>query len=97
MGNFPILSKISRVLKFKGIPFDTVNYNGILGAKVPLLSKVGKVPVIDHNGQRIQDSTRIARYLDEAFPDTPRLYPEDPNQKHLQSCGKIGQMNLFIL
>ncbi|NUF44375.1 glutathione S-transferase family protein [Acinetobacter pittii] len=75
--------KIARVLKFKGIPFDTVNYNGILGAKVPLLSKVGKVPVIDHNGQRIQDSTRIARYLDEAFPDTPRLYPEDPNQKAL--------------
>ncbi|MDU6102403.1 MAG: glutathione S-transferase family protein, partial [Acinetobacter sp.] len=79
----PFCQKISRVLKFKGIPFDTVNYNGILGAKVPLLSKVGKVPVIDHNGQRIQDSTRIARYLDEAFPDTPRLYPEDPNQKAL--------------
>ncbi len=77
------VKKISRALRFKGIPFDTVNYNGILGAKVPLLSKVGKVPVIDHNGQRIQDSTRIARYLDEAFPDTPRLYPEDPNQKAL--------------
>ncbi|PTV46898.1 glutathione S-transferase family protein [Acinetobacter pittii] len=79
----PFCQKISRALIFKGISFDTVNYNGILGAKVPLLSKVGKVPVIDHNGQRIQDSTRIARYLDEAFPDTPRLYPEDPNQKAL--------------
>lgn len=79
----PFCQKISRALRFKGIPFDTVNYNGILGAKVPLLSKVGKVPVIDHNGQRIQDSTRIARYLDEAFPDTPRLYPADPNQRAL--------------
>ncbi|MEQ1346052.1 glutathione S-transferase family protein [Acinetobacter seifertii] len=79
----PFCQKISRALKFKGIPFDTVNYNGILGAKVPLLSKVGKVPVIDDKGQRIQDSTRIARYLDEAYPDTPRLYPEDLNQKAL--------------
>ncbi|MFI7967785.1 glutathione S-transferase N-terminal domain-containing protein, partial [Acinetobacter baumannii] len=39
----PFCQKISRALRFKGIPFDTVNYNGILGAKVPLLSKVGKV------------------------------------------------------
>ena len=79
----PFCQKVSRILKFKGISFETVNYNGILGAKVPLLSKVGKVPVIDHNGQRIQDSTRIARYLEETYPDTPSLYPTDPNQKAL--------------
>ncbi|MDC7318075.1 glutathione S-transferase family protein, partial [Acinetobacter baumannii] len=79
----PFCQKVARALKFKGIPYETINYNGILGAKVPLLSKVGKVPVIDHKGQRIQDSTRIARYLDETFPDTPRLYPEDANQKAL--------------
>ncbi|WP_163119013.1 glutathione S-transferase family protein [Acinetobacter pittii] len=79
----PFCQKISRALKFKGIAFETINYNGLLGAKVPLLSKVGKVPVIDHNGQRIQDSTRIARYLDDTYPDTPRLYPEDPNQRAL--------------
>ena len=96
MGNFSILPKVARALKFKGISYETINYNGILGAKVPLLSKVGKVPVIDHKGQRIQDSTRIARYLDETFPDTPRLYPEDANQKHLQNFGKTGQMNHSI-
>lgn len=44
---------------------------------------MGPPLVIDHKGQRIQDSTRIARYLDETFPDTPRLYPEDANQKAL--------------
>lgn len=79
----PFCQKVSRILKFKGISFEIVNYNGILGAKVPLLSKVGKVPVIDHKGQRIQDSTRIARYLEETYPNTPRLYPTDPNQKAL--------------
>ena len=58
----PFCQKVAKALKHKGIAFDTVNYNGILGAKVKGLSKVGKLPVIDINGQRIQDSTRIARY-----------------------------------
>ena len=69
------------MLQFKGIAYQTVDYNGVLGAKVPMLSKAGKVPVLDIDGQRIQDSTRIARYLDDAYPDLPRLYPEDPLQK----------------
>ncbi|WP_043974215.1 MULTISPECIES: glutathione S-transferase family protein [Acinetobacter] len=77
----PFCKKVARMLQFKGIAFETVNYNGVLGAKVPGLSKVGKVPVLDINGQRIQDSTRIARYLDEAYPDLPRLYPVEPLQK----------------
>ncbi|QHI26805.1 glutathione S-transferase family protein [Acinetobacter haemolyticus] len=77
----PFCQKVARMLKFKGIEFETIDYNGVLGAKVPMLSKVGKVPVLDINGQRIQDSTRIARYLDDTYPDFPRLYPLDPIQK----------------
>ncbi|MCU4415238.1 glutathione S-transferase family protein [Acinetobacter sp. WU_MDCI_Axc73] len=77
----PFCQKVARMLRFKGLDFETVNYNGVLGAKVPVLSKVGKVPVLDINGQRIQDSTRIARYLDEAYPNLPRLYPIDPLEK----------------
>ena len=96
MGNFSILPKIARALKFKGIPYETINYNGILGAKVPLLSKVGKVPVIDHKGQRIQDSTRIARYLDETFRILLDFIPKTQIKKHLQNFGKTGQMNHSI-
>lgn len=77
----PFCQKVARMLRFKGIEFETINYNGVLGAKVPMLSKVGKVPVLDIDGQRIQDSTRIARYLDEQYSDLPRLYPVDPLQK----------------
>lgn len=73
----PFCQKVARALKHKGIAFETVNYNGILATKVQGLSKVGKVPVLDINGQRIQDSTRIARYLDEAYPQRPLLYPQD--------------------
>ncbi len=77
----PFCQKVARMLKFKGIEYETISYNGILGAKVPKLSKVGKVPVLDINGLRLQDSTRIARYLDEAFPDQSLLYPIDPIQR----------------
>lgn len=77
----PFCQKVARMLRFKGLDYDVKNYNGILGAKVPKLSKVGKVPVLDIDGKRIQDSTKIARYLDETYPDLPRLYPLDPFEK----------------
>lgn len=77
----PFCQKVSRMLRFKGLDFETINYNGILGAKVPTLTKVGKVPVLDINGKRIQDSTRIARYLDETYPDLPLLYPSNALDK----------------
>ena len=77
----PFCQKVVRMLKLKEIAFDVVNYNGILGAKASKLSMVGKLPVLDIHGKRIQDSTQIARYLDEAFPNAPLLYPKDPLEK----------------
>lgn len=84
--------KVAKALHHKGIAFDTVNYNGALGAKVMGLSKVGKLPVLDMNGQRIQDSTRIARYLDDTYPDLPRLYPLDPQQKAIADMAVGAQL-----
>ena len=49
----------NKALQHKGISYQVVNYNGILGSKVPRLSKVGKLPVLDINGQRLQDSTPV--------------------------------------
>jgi glutathione S-transferase len=78
----PFCQKVARALRHKGLAFETVDYNGLLGAKVGRLSKVGKVPVLDIDGLRIQDSTRIVRYLDERHPERP-LYPADPQQRAL--------------
>lgn len=78
----PFCQKVARALRHKGLNYETVNYNGLLGAKAGRLSKVGKLPVLDIDGQRIQDSTRIARYLDEHQPGPP-LYPADPQQRAL--------------
>lgn len=34
------------------------------------------LPTIEHDGKVIMDSLKIALYLDETFPNTPRLIPE---------------------
>ncbi len=36
------------------------------------------VPVLIHDGAVVTESTIICDYLEEAFPDTPRLYPQAP-------------------
>lgn len=77
----PFCQKVAKSLRHKGIAFESVDYHGVNAAKAQRLSKVGKLPVLDINGLRIQDSTRIARYLDERYPDLPRLYPTDALQK----------------
>jgi glutathione S-transferase len=38
----------------------------------------GQVPVLDHDGVIITQSTVINEYLEDAFPDTPPLRPADP-------------------
>ncbi|NET57704.1 MAG: glutathione S-transferase family protein [Symploca sp. SIO2E6] len=45
------------------------------------ISPIGRVPVlVDENGTVIWDSTLIAEYLDETYPQ-PRFYPSDPQTK----------------
>lgn len=78
----PFCRKVARALDFKGLRYETVNYNGLRGMLALRLSPVGKLPVVDFGGQRVQDSTRIARTLDERFPDPP-LYPADAQQRAL--------------
>lgn len=38
----------------------------------------GQVPVLDHDGAIITQSSVINEYLEDAFPDTPSLRPDDP-------------------
>jgi glutathione S-transferase len=40
-----------------------------------------KVPVIEHNGDRVQDSTDILAYLETAFPERFPLVPQDPEAR----------------
>lgn len=74
----PFCDKVRRILAFKRRPFEV--------REVPptetltwlrRLNPIGKVPVLEHGDTVVSDSSDIARYLDEAFPDPP-LYPTEP-------------------
>lgn len=75
----PFCNKTRRCLNHKGVDFSVVNYNGLLAARASSLSKVGKLPVLDWDGERLQDSTRIAHFLDQRISANP-LYPKNPQE-----------------
>ena len=70
----PFCNKVRRCLKYKGVDYSIINYNGLAATKASKLSAVGKLPVLDWDGERIQDSAAIARFLDAKIPARP-LYP----------------------
>ena len=76
----PFCAKIRRILEHKCISYETVDYNGMKRLAVGKLSSVGKLPVLDYDGERIQESSRIAAYLDERHPEPP-LLPEEPSER----------------
>jgi glutathione S-transferase len=73
----PFCGKVRRILDHKGLAFTTVDYNGLKARGAAKLTPTGKLPVIDYDGERVADSSEIARFLDERHP-TPPLYPADP-------------------
>lgn len=73
----PFCDKIRRVLAWKRLPYEVKNLKLLETlTRLPQLNPVGKVPALDHDGLVLADSTDIARYLDEKFPDPP-LLPTD--------------------
>lgn len=73
----PFCNKVRRCLAHKQLAYRVVDYNGLLARKAAALSPVGKLPVLDYDGERIQDSTAIAEFLERKHPEN-RLYPNDP-------------------
>ncbi|HUP92952.1 MAG TPA: glutathione S-transferase family protein [Solimonas sp.] len=73
----PFCNKARRCLKHKGVAYTVVDYNGLLARKAGGLSQAGKLPVLEWDGERIQDSAAIARFLDTKIPEHP-LYPDEP-------------------
>ena len=77
----PFAAKVRRALYFKGLEFEVVNYAAAdVGRIRRTISPSGKTPVLEHDGNRIVDSTAILRHLEREFP-APPLLPEDPAQR----------------
>lgn len=65
--------RVRMALLHKGIPFEV---RDVLFGDIPSLSAGGDkltIPTIAHQDQLVTDSWAIVHYLDQAFPDTPRL------------------------
>ena len=79
----PFCEKVRRVLHFKRRHFEVreVPPTDAL-SRLRRLNPVGKVPVLEHAGEVICDSSRIARHIDDAFPEPP-LFPVDSRDRAL--------------
>ena len=76
----PFCDKVRRILHWKGVPYAVSEIPLGDRARVRRLSPVGKLPVIEHEGRVVADSTEIAWYLEERFPERP-LLPADPAER----------------
>jgi glutathione S-transferase len=71
--------KVRWALDYKSIPHRRRSlFPG--GPGSVMFSRRGTVPVIDLDGERIVDSTRIIRALEQRYPEPP-LYPADPDER----------------
>lgn len=93
----PFCDKVRRILHYKNQPYDIeeITVQDTLLGKIKRINSAGKLPAIDHDGSIVNDSTDIAVYIENIFPDPP-LIPSDPKKKRLYISWKIGQMNLCI-
>lgn len=78
----PFCGKVRRILKHKGLDYRVHEYNGWGVLAAGRLSPSGKLPVLEYDGALIQDSTQIARFLEEKHPE-PALFPADARDAHL--------------
>jgi glutathione S-transferase len=78
----PFCGKVRRVLRLKKLAFEVIDYNGIRARQAKGLSASGKLPVLEVGGDRIEDSSAIAAYLDREHPEPP-LWPAAAADRHL--------------
>ncbi len=64
----PFCHKVRKILQHKQLVYVTKNYNGLLALKISKLSKSGKLPVLEYEGEWIQDSSDIAEFIERRYP-----------------------------
>ena len=74
--------KVLIALKEKGLPFESrfIDLHRFEQHEPWFLelNPEGQVPVLDHDGFLVTQTSIINEYLEDAFPDAPGLRPEDP-------------------
>jgi glutathione S-transferase len=78
----PFCRKVRKVLAHKGVAFRTEEYNGLRARNASGLSAAGTLPVLDYDGERVQDSSAICEFLERKHP-APPLLPAEPQERAL--------------
>lgn len=78
----PFCDKIRRILHVKEQPYEVVEVPLSETPSIRKLNPIGKLPVLEHDGRRVVDSTEIAHFLEATFPE-PSLVPSDPSERGL--------------
>jgi len=74
----PFCIKLHYAMRYKRLPFETVNLATPNQRKK--YNPRGKLPVLEYNATLIADSTEAVRYLELHNPE-PRLYPADERER----------------
>ena len=79
----PFCDKVRRILHVKGVPYEVREVPPSRSfTDVRRVNRIGKLPTIEDDGRRVADSTDIAYYLEERFPEPP-LLPRHPLERAL--------------
>ena len=74
----PFVRKLLLTLEYKGLEYENVPvFPGADDEGFRAISPLGKVPILEHDGHAIADTSVICRYIDRVFPEKS-LYPDDP-------------------
>src|SRR5215813_5291302 len=75
------VERVTLALAYKGIPAESVEVTYEDRSEVVRVSGQELVPVIQDGPRVVIDSMVIVRYLEDSYPDTPRLWPTDPARR----------------
>lgn len=95
----PFCTKIAMILNVKKVPYQVIEVPVSKSYTVKKYSATSKLPTIEHEGNFIDDSTDIAYYLDEVFPDRP-LIPIDEKlwvKCHLYEDWADESLNFYMM
>lgn len=87
----PYCDKIRRVLHVKRQPYTVVEVPLTRAASIAKKNPARKLPLLEHDGVIVADSTDIAHYLERVFPE-PALVPKDARLAAL--CSRTGPMRV---
>ncbi len=78
----PFCDKVRRILHWKRLEYRIQEVPLVRAQAIRKINPIGKLPCLEHDGAFVADSTDIAYYLEERFPEPPIL-PSDPAQRAL--------------